>query len=64
MFPESILIFTTVFSSKPDEHRMEKRIITRKERLVESRRSEITDQKLSKRLKVDMALGQKLKIKR
>ncbi len=61
-FLESIPLSTTVTSSRHDENRMEERIITKK-RLVESRRSEITDQKLSKKLKIDVVVGQRLKIK-
>ncbi len=43
-FLEGILIFTTVTSSRHDENKMEEQIITKKQGLVEGRRSEVTDQ--------------------
>ncbi len=62
-FPEDILIFSTVISFKHDKNKMEEQIIIKKQDLVESRRSEITDQRLSKGLKTNATIGQRLKIK-
>lgn len=62
-FLEIILIFTTVKNSRHDENKMEERIIIKAKLLVEGRRSEISDQKLSKRLKVNAAIGQRFKNK-
>ncbi len=62
MFLESIPISIPVASYRHDENRMKERVIIKK-RLAESQRSEITDQKLSKKLKVDAPVGQRLKIK-
>ena len=62
-FLEGILIFTTVTSSRHDENKMEEQIITKKQGLVEGRRSEVTDQRLRKGLKTDTTVDQMLKIR-
>ena len=62
-FLEGILISTTVTSSRHDENEMEEQIITKKQGFVEGRRSEVTDQRLSKGLKADATVGQRLKIR-
>ncbi len=63
-FLKGILIPITVTRSSHNENMMEEQIITKKQRLVEGWRSEVTDEKLSKVLKTDATVGQKLKISR
>ena len=63
-FLKGILIPITVTRSRHDENVMEEQIITKKQRLDEGWRSEITDERLSKVLKKDATVGQKLKISR
>lgn len=51
----------TVTSSSHDANGMKEQIITKKKGLVEGQRSEVTDQRLSKSLKVDGDINQRLK---
>ncbi len=57
-FLEIILIYTTVTGSRHDENEIEEQIIIKKQGLVEGRRSEVTDQRLSKEFKTDATVGQ------
>ena len=62
-FLEGILISITDNSSRYNENEMEEQIITKKQGLVEGRKSKVTDQRLGKGLKTDATVGQRLKIR-
>lgn len=62
-FFESILISIIITGSRQDKKGMKEQIINKKKGLVEGWRSGIADKKLSEGLKIDVAVGPRLKIR-